>query len=271
MCHCLAPRFCLPKYWKGAVAASTFLEYCWAIVRAVTLLKISPTTIPLTPPSGFWRAINLPVPQASMILAPELARTGLQLVREQENRQTHPTGVVNGLRSCLKGLVPRPVWLCEGCDQPSSKTKSCSGTKQANSSGNASLGTGGSSTLVAKLTQSFVVSACERCTNKGLSVGRDLTQMHHVRSFSEITIRPSKIGGETSGDEEEQLPRTGLQHCVILLPSSQHPVQSDSGNCTVSSTEKFRNCCHQTCSHAEHVLQNDLVQKDQTRNLSPDL
>ena len=38
-----------------------------------------------------------------------------------------------------------------------------------------------STTLVTELTQRGVVSAGERCSFKGLSAGRDLTQMHHAQ------------------------------------------------------------------------------------------
>ena len=47
-------------YWKGAVAASTCLETCFAMVLATSLQTISPTTIPLTPPSGFFNAVTRP-------------------------------------------------------------------------------------------------------------------------------------------------------------------------------------------------------------------
>ena len=60
--------------------------------------------------------------------------------------------------------------------------------------------------------------------------------------------------------------RTGLQHGVILLLSGQHPVQSDSDNCTMCSTEKLWNCCQ---IHAEHVLQTS--SKRPNPNFSPDL
>ena len=53
------PALDFRAYWKGAVAVST-LAICFVIVRTTSLRILSPTTIPLTPPSGFWSAVNLP-------------------------------------------------------------------------------------------------------------------------------------------------------------------------------------------------------------------
>ena len=60
MTDALASRLVFRAHWKGAVAASTFLAICFAIVRTTSLRMMSPKTIPLTPPSGFWNAVNLP-------------------------------------------------------------------------------------------------------------------------------------------------------------------------------------------------------------------
>ena len=61
------PAFVERAYWKGAVASSTFFAICFAIVRATILLKMSPTTIPLTPPSGLLKAVMRPKRSASTI------------------------------------------------------------------------------------------------------------------------------------------------------------------------------------------------------------
>ena len=55
-------------YWKGAVHRSTTLLSCCAIVRETNRLTMSPTTIPRTPPRGFWRAVNLPILIIALIL-----------------------------------------------------------------------------------------------------------------------------------------------------------------------------------------------------------
>ena len=52
-------------YWKGAVAACTSSIICWDIVRATNRLTMSPTTMPRTPPLGFWRAVMRPNRMAS--------------------------------------------------------------------------------------------------------------------------------------------------------------------------------------------------------------
>ena len=46
--------------WNGWVGASSNFENCWATVLAITRRRTSPTTMPLTPPSGFCHAISLP-------------------------------------------------------------------------------------------------------------------------------------------------------------------------------------------------------------------
>ena len=67
---CLALMQCDPRldlvdkaYWEGEMAASTSLVTCFAIVLPTRRLNTSPTTIPRTPPSGFFKAINLPKPR----------------------------------------------------------------------------------------------------------------------------------------------------------------------------------------------------------------
>ena len=62
------PALVFRAYWKGAVATSTLLEICVAIVRATSLRKMSPTTIPRTPPSGFWSAVRRP-----SLIAPKMS------------------------------------------------------------------------------------------------------------------------------------------------------------------------------------------------------
>ena len=47
-------------YWKGAVVSSTFLAIYFDIILATNLLIKSPTTIPLTPPSGLLSAVIRP-------------------------------------------------------------------------------------------------------------------------------------------------------------------------------------------------------------------
>ena len=54
------PARVLNAYWKGAVAFSADDAHCFAIVRATSLRRTSLTTIPLTPPSAFFKAVTLP-------------------------------------------------------------------------------------------------------------------------------------------------------------------------------------------------------------------
>ena len=46
----IAPALVVIAYWKGAVAASTALLSCWDIVRDTSLRRMSPATMPRTPP-----------------------------------------------------------------------------------------------------------------------------------------------------------------------------------------------------------------------------
>ena len=48
-------------HWKGAMARSTAAPICWAIVRATKRRRTSPTTMPLTPPLAFLRALIRPL------------------------------------------------------------------------------------------------------------------------------------------------------------------------------------------------------------------
>ena len=59
------PAFCRRACWNGAVA-SAFLANCFAMVLATNLLMMSPTTITLTPPSGFANAVNQPTRMPSI-------------------------------------------------------------------------------------------------------------------------------------------------------------------------------------------------------------
>ena len=65
------PHLVVSAYWTGDVAASM----CCAKVIATTRLRTSPTTTPLTPPPGFWRATILPSLMASNISRGMLALT----------------------------------------------------------------------------------------------------------------------------------------------------------------------------------------------------
>ena len=47
-------------HWKGDVASFTASSNCWAMVLDVNLLITSPATMPVTPPTGFRSAVNLP-------------------------------------------------------------------------------------------------------------------------------------------------------------------------------------------------------------------
>ena len=53
-------------HWNGAVAASDFLANCFAMVLATDLQMMSPTTISLTPPSGFANEVNRPTRMPSI-------------------------------------------------------------------------------------------------------------------------------------------------------------------------------------------------------------
>ena len=58
MCNAFRPAFVDNAHWKREVAASCTFPICWAIVRETNLRTTSPATMPLTPPSGFVRAVN---------------------------------------------------------------------------------------------------------------------------------------------------------------------------------------------------------------------
>ena len=59
------PALVVRAYWNGAVACSTAGANSWAMVRDTSRLMKSPTTMPLTPPDGFCRAVILPMRIAS--------------------------------------------------------------------------------------------------------------------------------------------------------------------------------------------------------------
>ena len=61
------PARVLSAFWNGAVAVSAFLANCWANVRATKRRKTSLTTMPLTPPDGFRRAVIRPNRNAERI------------------------------------------------------------------------------------------------------------------------------------------------------------------------------------------------------------
>ena len=54
------PAFVLSAYRYEADASSACLAICFAIVRATSLRMMSPTVMPLTPPSGFRSAVIRP-------------------------------------------------------------------------------------------------------------------------------------------------------------------------------------------------------------------
>ena len=67
VCDALTSAFVDRAYWKGAVARSTCFKTCLATVLATNRRIMSPTTIPLTPPSGFCKAVIRPNRMPSMI------------------------------------------------------------------------------------------------------------------------------------------------------------------------------------------------------------
>ena len=54
------PVFALKACWKNDVACSTFLAICFAMERATSLRTVSPSTVPLAPPSGLRNAVRRP-------------------------------------------------------------------------------------------------------------------------------------------------------------------------------------------------------------------
>ena len=121
-----APKVIHEKNWEcfmtlfiyqsmGAVAFSTSEATCLATVLATSLRKMSPTTMPLTPPSGFLNATTLPN------LMPSNASAGtspspstLQLGREPRNRAHCPELGRGVLTSCLMDPLLLRVLLCGG-------------------------------------------------------------------------------------------------------------------------------------------------------------
>ena len=68
MSNALTPSFgCESVLEGGCVVSSIFLAICFAIVLETNLLITSPTTIPLTPPSGLLNAVIRPKRMVSMI------------------------------------------------------------------------------------------------------------------------------------------------------------------------------------------------------------
>ena len=55
------PTFVDRAYWYGAVDSATTFQICWAIVLATKRLKMSPTVMPLTPPSFLRSAVMRPI------------------------------------------------------------------------------------------------------------------------------------------------------------------------------------------------------------------
>ena len=77
----------------GTVAASAFLENCFAIVLATSLRTMSPTTIPLTHPSGLLRDVKRPNLMASrMTCEPVPLPTGTHRVKSVESASLSSTG-----------------------------------------------------------------------------------------------------------------------------------------------------------------------------------
>ena len=59
----------------GAVASSTCFEICWAMVHAINLRMMSPTTMPRTPPSSLRRAVTRPIRNLSRTPLPKMCST----------------------------------------------------------------------------------------------------------------------------------------------------------------------------------------------------
>ena len=83
------PDFVCNSYWCGAVASSTCFEICWAMVRAINLRMISPTSMPRMPPSCLRREVTRPNRNPSR--TPLSARPWLTIVAQLQNRgRTRP-------------------------------------------------------------------------------------------------------------------------------------------------------------------------------------
>ena len=70
--------------WKGAVATSTAGVICCLMVRATSLLTMSPTTMPLTPSLGFCSAVTRPIFTTLTISSGRVARAN-----PSQNRQNN--------------------------------------------------------------------------------------------------------------------------------------------------------------------------------------
>ena len=95
---------------EGCEAASTLLEMWFAFVRATSLRMVSPTTIPLTPPSGFWSAEPDGLQND---LVPVPLRADWPPVRGVRTPLHSPELERDNPMSCLTGLQPLPDWLLE--------------------------------------------------------------------------------------------------------------------------------------------------------------
>ena len=104
------PTLLLSAYWWGAGASSASFMTCFEMVLATSRLRMSPTTMPRTPPSGLLNATIRP------ILIPSNAPCGnfpCASAVTNKARATHDHSqewVANDRWSCLKGRLPRPSW-----------------------------------------------------------------------------------------------------------------------------------------------------------------
>ena len=103
------PDFVCNAYWCGAVDSSTCFDTCRAMVRAIHLRMMSPTTMPRMPPSGLRSAVTRPIRSPSRTLrgtCPWLMIVAkLQKISISWSDSTNP-------RLCSTGMPDGPgVWL----------------------------------------------------------------------------------------------------------------------------------------------------------------
>ena len=99
-------------YWRGWVAPSARSANCLAMVRATNLLNTSPTTMPLTPPSGFCSAVILPT--LTTVRMSSRIRPRAKSVATSPNKEDpghYPAKSSNAPWSCQTVLLPH---LSEG-------------------------------------------------------------------------------------------------------------------------------------------------------------
>ena len=137
------PAFVVSANWNGAVAASTASLICCAIVRATTHLMTSPATMPLTPPDGFCRAVNLPILTMSLM---ELGTAPLARSSNTTKSDCVSRGLSRRTRRCSIVIpegpqaAPRLADLTLRLNRSLSNWKSTSGTWPRMSSGSGSRG-----------------------------------------------------------------------------------------------------------------------------------